>query len=66
MSGHLLRSSNISQRMSKYELSFEDDAASAHRYHLLFLALLRQVLDAINKELVGADVGPAGLDHPTA
>lgn len=38
----------------------------AHRYHLLFLALLGQVLDAVDKELVGADVGPAGLNHPTA
>lgn len=52
--------------MHGFEPSFEDGAASAHRYHLLLLALLGQVLDAVNKELVGADVGPAGLDHPTA
>lgn len=37
-----------------------------HRNHLLFLALLGQVLDAVDEELVGADVGPAGLDHPAA
>lgn len=37
-----------------------------HRYRFLFLALLRKVLDAVNKELVGADVGSAGLDHPAA
>lgn len=43
-----------------------DWKTSAHRYRLLFLALLGQVLDAVNKELVGADVGPAGLDHPAA
>jgi len=44
----------------------KDCATSTHRYRLLFLALLGQVLDAVNKELVGADVGPASLDHPTA
>lgn len=52
--------------MHRFGLSFEDSATSAHRYHLLFLALLGQVLDAVNKELVGADVGPASLDHPAA
>ena len=41
-------------------------SAAAHRYHLLFLALLGQVLDAVDEKLVGADVGPAGLDHPAA
>lgn len=41
-------------------------AASAHRYHLLLLALLGQVLDAVDEKLVGADVGPASLDHPAA
>lgn len=42
------------------------DASCAHRYRLLFLALLRQILDAVDEELVGADVGPAGFYHPTA
>lgn len=37
-----------------------------HRNHLLLLALLGQVLDAVDEELVGADVGPSGLDHPAA
>lgn len=41
-------------------------AASAHRYHLLLLALMGQVLDAIDEKLVGADVGPASFDHPAA
>lgn len=40
--------------------------ACAHRYRLLLLALLRQILDAVDEELVGADVGPAGFYHPTA
>lgn len=42
------------------------NAASAHRYHLLLLALLGQVLDAVDEKLVGADVGPASFDHPAA
>lgn len=42
------------------------DASRAHRYRLLLLALLRQVLDAVDEELVGADVGPASFYHPTA
>lgn len=42
------------------------DSSCAHRYRLLFLALLRQILDAVDEELVGADVGPAGFYHPTA
>lgn len=37
----------------------------AHRYRLLFLALLRQILDAIDKEFVGADVDSAGFYHPS-
>lgn len=44
----------------------QDSAAPTHRYRLLFFALLGQVLNAVHKELVGADVGPACLDHPTA
>lgn len=41
-------------------------ASSTHRYHCLFLALLGKVFDAVNKELVGTDVGPASVNHPTA
>lgn len=41
-------------------------AGSAHRYHLLLLALLGQVLYAVDEKLVGADVGPASFDHPAA
>lgn len=51
--------------MYRFKFSFKS-AASPHRYHLLFLALLGEILDSIDKELVGADVGPASLDHPTA
>lgn len=42
------------------------DASCAHRYRLLLLALLRQILDAIDEELVGTDVDSAGVYHPTA
>lgn len=52
--------------MCTLEPSVEDDAGSAHRYHLLLLALLGQILDAIYKKLVGTDVGPAGFNHPAA
>lgn len=58
--------SNIPQWIYSFELSFEANVGSAHRYHLLFLALLGQVLDAIDKKFVGADIGSAGLNHPTA
>lgn len=57
-----LKDSSTPQWMCRFVLR----AACTHRYHLLFLALLGQVLDAINKKLVGADVGPSGLNHPTA
>lgn len=46
--------------------SERSDATCAHRYRLLLLALLRQILDAVDEELVGTDVGPAGFYHPTA
>lgn len=52
--------------LSGSELSAEDISAPTHRYHLLFLALLGQVFDAVDKELVGAHISPAGLNHPTA
>lgn len=42
------------------------EASCAHRYRLLLLALLRQILDAVDEELVGADIDPAGFYHPTA
>lgn len=45
---------------------FTSIVSSTHRNHLLFLALLGQIFDAVNKELVGADVRPASLNHPTA
>lgn len=54
---------NWSAKKLLHSLAFGDDT---HRNHLLFLALLGQVLDAVDEELVGADVGPAGLDHPAA
>lgn len=41
------------------------DVSCAHRYCLL-LALLWQILDAVDEELVGADVDSAGFYHPTA
>lgn len=42
------------------------DASCAHRYRLFLLALLRQILDTIDEELVGADVDSASFYHPTA
>lgn len=57
---------DIPRGMHTFELQFWSSFTATHRYHLLFLALLGQVLDAVDEELVGADVGPASLDHPAA
>lgn len=37
-----------------------------HRDRLILLALLRQIPDAVDEELVGADVRLPCFDHPTA
>lgn len=54
---------DCSARKLLHSLTFGKDT---HRYDLLFLALLGQVLDTIYEELVGTDVRPASLDHPAA
>lgn len=37
-----------------------------HRDHFILLALLRQIPDAVDKELVGADICFPRFNHPTA
>lgn len=48
------------------DTDLRSDAGCAHRYRLLLLALLGQILDAVDEKLVGADVDSAGFYHPTA
>lgn len=42
------------------------DSSEPHRDHLVLLALLRQIPDAVDEELVGADIRLPRLNHPTA
>ena len=51
---------------NKKPIMFQTDTQEPHRDHFILLALLRQIPDAVDEELVGADIGLPCFNHPTA